>query len=579
MNRSLSPPILIIDDDDDDGDHIYERRPISSSFSEMTLPCKKRQLSNTNYSMNSSVVNHSKRQRTFVDSDAILLDPNDYVVETPESNAFRSFDWTIQPSKSMIPTISNGNNLLKHSIDRQNNQSIRKPTPLPLPLPTQAATINRPSTQRGRPVKNSRIPPTIQHSLPQPIIPTKPSIPRVPHPLSTPNLTAEARRQILNGTGLFSAFHDSKYYRCNICKFKSVTRFVALFFFNKFIRLLFSSSTLLQHMFTHMFFCDHCSFYTYSYYQLSQHLFDKHHINLLNDVTQTLNPKSFDLLYVTRCQDGPFALCMDSSTKSTTNDQQQRTIISSANPAEQTQNQSPKKKFLQSNEHLKTTPTSIFMKQRNDFLLKKPSYSHSFTLEYNICRQQMIQKLNKTKIYSKPTSCSLRLIDEVANCLKTIVNQIIEQEDSQSSSSSSLVCVLPKDVLQAIFPQENILQSLNLKTKFRQTSDRSVDENSDYRFILSSSDRNQNDQTILSTLHSTMTNGESIYTQTRMEKLSLAQDNSHLFFKANTSSLKIKQKLVLTLFLFIETVPKMTRPSADKNNNSLSSVPHVIVLD
>jgi hypothetical protein len=81
-------------------------------------------------------------------------------------------------------------------------------------------------------------------------------------------------------------------------------------------------------------------------------MFEKHNFNSIEDIHEPLNPKSFDLLYVTRCSDGTFALCMDSSlslsttttNKISTNDQ--RFIISSATPNDQQQTKSPKKKII-----------------------------------------------------------------------------------------------------------------------------------------------------------------------------------------------------------------------------------------
>ncbi len=225
----------------------------------------------------------------------------------------------------------------------------------------------------------------------------------------------------------------------------------------------FFSSTLLQHLFTHMFFCDQCSFYTYSYYNLSQHMFEKHHLNLIEEITEPVNPKSFDLLYVTRCSDGTFALCMDSSSPTTTNNDQ-RLIISSATPNEQYQNQSSKKKLVKQKELVnevdndvvlltekhdyhqrslvnskrkeKQNQTYVLMKHRRCYSMKKPPCLHSLTLEYNICREHTIRHLSHKQDITKRRKFltkfhNTRLIDEVANCLKTIVNNIVDREDNR----------------------------------------------------------------------------------------------------------------------------------------------------
>jgi hypothetical protein len=84
-----------------------------------------------------------------------------------------------------------------------------------------------------------------------------------------------------------------------------------------------SSSTILQHLFTHLFICSHCSFYAYSQYELVQHLYDKHDANRINEHKFNVNnPASYDLLYLTRCTDGTFALCMDTSTSTNVNNRQ-----------------------------------------------------------------------------------------------------------------------------------------------------------------------------------------------------------------------------------------------------------------
>jgi hypothetical protein len=223
------------------------------------------------------------------------------------------------------------------------------------------------------------------------------------------------------------------------------------------------SSTLLQHLFTHMFFCDQCSFYTYSHYNLSQHLFEKHSINLIEDITEPLNPKAFDLLYVTRCVDGTFALCMDSSltqTNKIANTTDQRLIISSATLNEQPQNKSSTKKIIKQKElpteednevvfvpekrdapvrskvKEKTNQTYALMKHRRCYSLKKSTCLHSLTLEYNICREHTIRHLSKTEDILKRRRflrkfSKTRLIDEIANCLRTIVNQIVDNEENK----------------------------------------------------------------------------------------------------------------------------------------------------
>jgi len=221
-----------------------------------------------------------------------------------------------------------------------------------------------------------------------------------------------------------------------------------------------------------MFFCDRCSFYTYSSYNLSQHLFEKHNLNLIEEINEPLNPKSFDLLYVTRCSDGTFALCMDSSSSSsssttTTNkisNNDQRFIISSATPNDQQQNKPAKKKLLKQKEFPneedndifllpekpyinnrslirskrseKPNQTYVVMKHRRCYSMKKLPCLHSLTLEYNICREHTIRHMSHTQNITKRRKfltkfSKTRLIDEVASCLKTIVNNIVNSEENR----------------------------------------------------------------------------------------------------------------------------------------------------
>jgi len=223
MNGSSSPPVLYLGDDDDDDDNEqnqYFETNMSvakaSSSTDMNSPRKKRKLTNANVRVNQSIVNWSKRQRNdhyqqrlsqnFIepdlDSEPILLDPNEYIIEEPDTQLYRSFDWTIESrpppplpliqtklSSNPIQTISrvstvttsNVNNVVKRPVDKpdlisvtnfndkfiqQKRKPITVPPPrhstalLPLPLPKPTSSIVRPNVLRGRPVKNSRIPNT-----------------------------------------------------------------------------------------------------------------------------------------------------------------------------------------------------------------------------------------------------------------------------------------------------------------------------------------------------------------------------------------------------------------------------------
>ncbi|CAF3603152.1 unnamed protein product [Adineta steineri] len=634
MDSPSSPPVLYLGDDDDD-DNISR----ASSSNDRRLPRKKRKLTNTNVHINTSVANWSKRQRNDYyqqqstqhcsdsDSEPILIDPDEYIIEEPDTHSFRSFDWTIQnqPPKSPTPPppvlstkissnpirrlsprvpntpLTNVNHVGKRQIEKSHTTSVqnsndkniqqsRKPISMPAPRPSLAVLtlpISKPpppplspirsSTRRGRPVKNSRIPyaqstspPSLRQRSEQQTSPSslRPRLEQQTSRSSTSSTTTavitpstEIRRQVLNGTGLLSAFHDTKYYQCNICKFKSVT-----------------SSTLLQHLFTHMFFCEQCSFYTYSHYTLSQHIFEKHSVT--EPIHDPANPKAYDLLYVTRCQDGTFALCMDSSSSDTTNkanNTNQQLIISSATYNDQQQNKPLKKKPLKQKELLneddndivlltekcntnhrsticlkekeKNYQSYVLIKHRRFYSLKKPLCLHSLILEYNICREHTIRHMCQTQDILKRRKfitkfSKTRLVDEVADCLRTIVNDIINSEEN-NSDQTSLICALPNHVLNSILSIDNlnlITDSLKLNNKYDQNIEQKqlydhehkLRESRENIFVVSSPETNNSEQVIISSLHSSMTNGDSVFTQTKLDKISFS-NNSHRFLKTNAT--------------------------------------------
>ncbi|CAF1667282.1 unnamed protein product [Rotaria magnacalcarata] len=642
MDSPSSPLVLYLGDDDDDNDNNYNYHRQNSyvetnmslskvsSSSNMNNRRKKRKLTNTDVRVDPSVANWSKRQRNdhcqqqqssrnFIDADSdpepILLDPDEYIIEEPDPPQFCSFDWTIEqqpqpkpqtpiqsrrrPLPPLLPSHSiqatristTANSTMNNSVQRSfakpdsvpitnsANHFVQPPrktiaTPITKPsqtfsslsLPKPATSFCRPNVQRGRPVKNSRISYTNSTSPSLPIRrptektitspPQKPSQPSSSSPSSSStstiitsssinDSTPAIRRQILNGTGLFSAFHDSKYYQCNICKFKSVT-----------------SSTLLQHLFTHMFFCDQCPFYAYSHFNLSQHMFEKHICNLNENANDSENPKSFDLLYVTRCSDGTFALCMDSSShKVSTNDQ--RLIISSATPSNQQQNKPAKKK----NSKLKESSN---------------------------------EDENDAAVVSEKSHTNHRLLKHSKG--KGKQNQ---------TDQSSPICTLPNNILSSILSSENLktlTDSLKLTNKHEQYREQNelyekehdLHESRKHIFIISSPERNSNDQAIISSLHSSLTNGDSIFTQTKIDKSSIRYDSTPRFLKGNSNTapsqsnnstmMNVKKKQPTTtqvappklvpvpLRTVIPKPPSITpshplvSPIMDRNNNSVTSL-------
>jgi hypothetical protein len=76
------------------------------------------------------------------------------------------------------------------------------------------------------------------------------------------------------------------------------------------------------------------------------------------------------------------------------------------------------------------------MKHRRCYSVQYPPCLHSLAIEYSICREHTIRHmcgtqriLKKRKPIPKPTV--LRLHDEVAVCLKTIVNNIVNLEEKR----------------------------------------------------------------------------------------------------------------------------------------------------
>jgi hypothetical protein len=57
-------------------------------------------------------------------------------------------------------------------------------------------------------------------------------------------------------------------------------------------------------------------------------------------------------------------------------------------------------------------------------------------------------------------------------------------------------------------------------------------------FVLSSSETNPTEQSIISSLHSSMTNGDSIFTQTKVDKVPTTYDNTHRYLTGNLSKLE-----------------------------------------
>jgi hypothetical protein len=84
----------------------------------------------------------------------------------------------------------------------------------------------------------------------------------------------------------------------------------------------------------------------------------------------------------------------------------------------------------------KPTKRYILMKHRCCYAIRLPPCLHALTLEYNICREHTIRQMCHTqgilkRRKFKPKSDKLLLIDEAANCLKTVVNHIVDIEENR----------------------------------------------------------------------------------------------------------------------------------------------------
>ncbi|CAF3379496.1 unnamed protein product [Rotaria socialis] len=706
METPFSPPVLYLtDDDNDDDDNLTEQHMFYGSSLKNTinenLPHKKRKLATSNVQMNSSMFHWSKRQRNdnyllqqqqaarnFFnhEPETIVIDSDESIVETEESHSFVAFDWTndtraapktysnpMQPTPRLaIPPQNTVMNISKHHIDQpdthplmpiihQNdryipsarNKSITFPIPLtsspplPLPLPTSTSAFTRPSVQRFPATKTIRIPYAHSPSVPPVVVHhrTEPIFSPAFHlsssvPIINAPTTTEIHRQAINDNAVLSAFYDSKCYRCNICRFKTIT-----------------SSILLQHLFTHIFFCRQCSFYTYSQHGLYQHIFEKHTLNFHND---TIDPKNLDLLYVTRCQDGTFALCMDSSASKTlistssilaNHDEQfnnstaaaaavaTTTTVNSKNPKRKPlkkKESKPKKKehndivILSEKMDVNSQPSTstsitkhstsiekqahryVVMKHRRYFSMRHSLCLHSLTLEYNICREYTVRRICKTQgaVKGRKIKSKLKLltfIDDIANCLKIIINDIVDMEDNRDSHG--LICKLPSNIINLIFPTADlnrITRQLKLNNKYDITlkqneqydSENPIRTNNQQFFLLSALETFQSEQSIITSLHTPITNSDSDVLKTPLHSLPISHDNTARFLKGTTKPLPPTPNPTSKLSSNPESNhivvrqssqhsnSSSTSPIIDRNNNSVaspkakvSSIPSVIVLD
>ncbi|CAF3778570.1 unnamed protein product [Adineta steineri] len=679
MASSYSPPLLYLTDDDDEDEtehHIPHSNSFTSAFSD-NFPHKKRKSTNANVRINPTIANWSKRQRhdnynpmqtsqsfeNYEHDRETTINHNDYMYRQPESHSFLAFDWSaeaqtpsriypnpnpLNPRLSSFAPPSNMINVAKRHLDQidtsslipsmhQNDSYIQQPQrklinipmssnsppPLTLPLPSPTSSIIRPMAQRVPPRKN--IPTSYTHPRPAPSLPVHHQPESIfqsrfhlssPASIITPITTPEIRRQPLNGTGILSAFYDSKCYRCNICKFKSD-----------------SSTAILQHIFSHIFFCPQCPFYTYSHHSLYQHVFEKHNVNFHCDNT---DPKNLDLLYVTRCSDGTFALCMDTSTPTTllsplpppppllplppqlaTKPDEQivrKAAVNNEKPKRRTpRKKKPKKKaedddivFLSEKHDFNSQPSSssslssmattiaarkpilttaattpkspapkekqthtyILMKHRRCYAVRNPPCLHALTLEYNICREHTIRHMCHTQKIFKRRNFKIKLharslINEIARCLKKVVNKIVNLEENRNSSD--LVCLLPNNIISSILSiddLESLTSTLKLNNKYDKfleqkklnESEYVVRANNHHNYILSATGINKANQSSFASFHTSAKSSDSIFTETIIDCGIAFKDNTYRFFQNNYRE---------------PTVP-VSKPTKKKNSIQLS---------
>lgn len=184
-----------------------------------------------------------------------------------------------------------------------------------------------------------------------------------------------------------------------------------------------------------MFVCEQCSFYTHSHHGFRQHTFEKHRPPTSND---QCDPRIFELLFVTRCADGTFALCADPSEK-----KDPSTVVPSKPPPKRkpVKRKNPRKK-AQPLPEVSRTPTKkesvahayIFMKHRRSYSSQQPTCLHSLSAEYQICREHTIRHMSRTQKTLKRRKPGQKLnadrsIDLIGECMKGIVNSVVSDED------------------------------------------------------------------------------------------------------------------------------------------------------
>ncbi|CAF1500693.1 unnamed protein product, partial [Adineta steineri] len=107
----------------------------------------------------------------------------------------------------------------------------------------------------------------------------------------------------------------------------------------------------------------------------------------------------------------------------------------------------------------KQTHTYILMKHRRCYAVRNPPCLHALTLEYNICREHTIRHMCHTQKIFKRRNFKIKLharslINEIARCLKKVVNKIVNLEENRNSSD--LVCLLPNNIISSILSIDDL---------------------------------------------------------------------------------------------------------------------------
>jgi predicted Zn-dependent protease len=121
---------------------------------------------------------------------------------------------------------------------------------------------------------------------------------------------------------------------------------------------------------------------------------------------------------------------------------------------------------------------------------------------------------------------------------------------NNSRDSTDTVQRLPNTILDLIFPDSDlhtITSLLKLTNKYdksiAQTEqnqlESSVRTSNQHVFILSSTGPHKNEQLVLSSLHTSITNSDAVFIQTKLNDLPISYDNTPRFLKGNLSMLLI----------------------------------------